>query len=93
MSPNLLNIVDYFYSKGIVDAIKLQKMLYISFGYYSFYNKGQNLFDQSIEAWRYGPVIPTVYDYHNKGFFWKIGQNSITLPEDKKTIIDDIINI
>ena len=67
MFQNLLNIVHYFHSRGIVDPIKLQKMLYISFGYYSFYNNDQDLFCEKIEAWRYGPVVPDYY-HHNEYF-------------------------
>jgi uncharacterized phage-associated protein len=40
--------------------LKLQKLLYYSQGYYlSMY--GEPMFEDSIEAWKYGPVVPGVY--------------------------------
>ena len=62
MKTTALNVANYLYSKGFTDKIKIQKLLYISFGFYSYFQK-ENLFDDKIEAWQYGPVIPNVY--HN----------------------------
>lgn len=41
--------------------LKLQKLLYYQQGYHlaAF---GTPLFSENIEAWMYGPVVPTVYD-------------------------------
>jgi uncharacterized phage-associated protein len=40
--------------------LKLQKLLYYSQGYYlAMY--GEPMFDDPIEAWKYGPVVPKVY--------------------------------
>lgn len=60
---------NYIKSKGITDKIKLQKLLYISFGFYATFEKGNYLFQDTIEAWKYGPVVPSVYNnpsYPNK---------------------------
>lgn len=41
--------------------LKLQKLLYYEQGYHlAFY--GTPLFDEAIEAWMYGPVVPEVYN-------------------------------
>ena len=41
--------------------LKLQKLLYYEQGYHlAFFN--EPLFNESIEAWMYGPVVPEVYD-------------------------------
>ena len=43
-----------------VDNMKLQKMLY--FLWIDYYRQtGKNLFNDEIQAWKYGPVIPAVY--------------------------------
>ncbi|MES0490900.1 MAG: type II toxin-antitoxin system antitoxin SocA domain-containing protein [Leptospirales bacterium] len=49
--------------ESVVTPLKLMKLAYISYGWYSaFYNK--QLFSDTIEAWKYGPVIPSIYhDY------------------------------
>lgn len=56
-----------------ISPIKLQKALYLCFAYWAgFVNKGKIdkvipdsesdiLFDDEIQAWAYGPVVPTVY--------------------------------
>lgn len=63
---------------GKVSPIKLQKSLYFCFAYWGgFVRKGKNqrnelnkdyseiLFDNKIEAWVYGPVVPEVYHEKN----------------------------
>ena len=41
--------------------MKLQKLVYYAYGwYYAYYKKP--LFDEKIEAWKFGPVIRSVYD-------------------------------
>ena len=42
--------------------LKLQKMLYFAQVEY-LREHGETLFDDPIEAWQYGPVVPTVYDW------------------------------
>jgi uncharacterized phage-associated protein len=43
-----------------LDPMKLQKLVYFAHGWYLAVND-QPLIDDIIEAWRYGPVIPTLY--------------------------------
>lgn len=57
-----IDIANYFIDLSlskdkVINNLKLQKMLYYA---YSFYKEGQ-LFDDSIEKWRLGPVTPNVY--------------------------------
>lgn len=44
---------------------KLQKMLYYAQGWYSA-NYNKRLFNDKIEAWKYGPVIPIIYNKYKK---------------------------
>ena len=49
-----------------VDNLKLQKLLY--FVWTDYYKEtGKSLFDDRIEAWAYGPVVPSVY-YHYRRY-------------------------
>lgn len=55
-------IADYFiaHSGGKLTPLQVIKLVYIAHGYsLAIHNKP--LVDESIEAWRYGPVVPSVY--------------------------------
>lgn len=59
------DIANYFLDKaGEADmpmsAMKLQKLVYIAFGWYLALT-GRRLFEEEIEAWQHGPVIPSLY--------------------------------
>lgn len=43
-----------------ITNLKLQKILYYIQGYF-FKHLGEAAFDDNIESWRYGPVVPSVY--------------------------------
>jgi uncharacterized phage-associated protein len=57
-------------SEELISNMKLQKLLYYQQGFHLAYF-GTPLFDEDIEAWMYGPVVPNVYeqfkDNNNKG--------------------------
>ena len=68
--------------EGITN-LKLQKILYFAQAYYlSKLNKP--LFSDSIEAWQYGPVIPSVYNQ-----FKGKGSNPIICETDDSTISEN----
>lgn len=60
--PN--QIADYFLSKygeeNDISPMKLIKLVYIAHGWYLGI-KGQTLIDENPEAWKYGPVISSLY--------------------------------
>ena len=45
----------------LMTNMKLQKMLYYQQGFHLAYF-GTPLFNEDIEAWMYGPIVPVVYD-------------------------------
>lgn len=77
----------YLFQNATQDKIKIQKLLYISFGFYGVLNKGLTLFDAEIQAWTYGPVIPEVYDNQHR----LPQQPSIVLDPKTKRILDRVI--
>lgn len=50
-----------------ITPMKLLKLVYIAYGWNLVINR-QRLFEEKIEAWRHGPVIPSLYhEYKNYG--------------------------
>lgn len=66
-----VQIANYFIDKGVtehrpVDQMKLQKLVYYSYGWYSSLHEAKApLFFEDIQAWKFGPVISTLY-HHTK---------------------------
>ena len=48
-----------------VDNIKVNKLVYVSLGF-SLGMEDFVLFDEDVEAWKFGPVIPSVYHHFKK---------------------------
>lgn len=84
-----LAISNYFIDKSISEArndltpMKLIKLVYIAHGWHLALNN-QVLIDENAEAWRYGPVIPTIY-YEFKNF----KNNNITIKSTDNATIED----
>ena len=58
-------IANFFIEKGIqenrqVDQMKVQKLVYFAHGWHLAIT-GKPLLNESIEAWSFGPVIPSLY--------------------------------
>jgi uncharacterized phage-associated protein len=63
------NIAEYFLFQGkdsdYITNLKLQKLVYYAQGFYlAIYNKP--LFQERIEAWTHGPVIPDLYHSYKR---------------------------
>ena len=61
MANRLLRLADRLEGSEPISNMKLQKLLYYEQGYHlaAF---GSPLFDEEIEAWKYGPVVPVIYE-------------------------------
>jgi uncharacterized phage-associated protein len=87
MKPNAISLANFFVDKALTERVSifqlgLMKRVYITHGFcLAIYDKPalDSRFDV-VEAWRYGPVIPSVY--HS---FKHHGKNPIT---EKSVIID-----
>lgn len=44
-----------------ISNMKLQKLVYFAQGFHAAFYDGRPLFEENIEAWKYGPVIPELY--------------------------------
>lgn len=62
-SKSLANfLIDLAQAEGqTLDPMKLQKLVYYAHGWYAGYT-GERLINEEVEAWPYGPVIPSLYD-------------------------------
>lgn len=93
----------------IISPIKLQKSLYFLFAYWGQYiakNKANKdsveidysdyneiLFDDVIEAWTYGPVVPSVFIAEKSGTLEEKPEDGYLLDEViKKEFIDNMLN-
>lgn len=76
----LLRLAYNEYGSEPISNMKLQKLLYYEQGYHLAYY-GTPLFDEEIEAWQYGPVVPLIYEKY-KSF-----HDQPILPEDGEVAI------
>ena len=58
-------VANFFVQRGLregqpVDPMKLQKLIYFAHGWHLAIH-GEPLIDERIEAWSYGPVVPSIY--------------------------------
>ena len=95
--------------KRIISPIKLQKSLYFLFAYWgqfiksnkdnqdsvevNYSNYSEYLFNDRIEAWTYGPVIPNVFIAEKNGWLNSFEENHYLENEiEKKEFIDNLLN-
>ena len=69
--------------EGITN-LKLQKVLYFAQAYY-LAKIGKKLFGDHIEAWSYGPVVPSIYRKYKT-----YGSNSIIFTQDDSSVPDEV---
>ena len=74
--------------------MKLQKMLYYMQGFYLAYFD-RPFFDEDIEAWTYGPVVPSVYrkykSYKNRGIPY--AGDVISLGDEENGVFDEVYRV
>jgi uncharacterized phage-associated protein len=78
-----------------ITNLKLQKLLYYSQGWYLALNDAQPLFDDRIEAWVHGPVVPIVFRKY-RDFKWSklpVEAPSSDLPSGVSEHIDEVLSV
>jgi uncharacterized phage-associated protein len=71
METNVFDVAKYILlSTGEVSTMKLQKMVYYAQAWSLVWDETP-LFDDHIEAWANGPVVPALYSAHKGMFFIK----------------------
>jgi uncharacterized phage-associated protein len=95
-----LNVARYFIMRAYEDGIeaemtnmKVQKLLYYSQSLHlALYN--EPLFEEEIQAWRYGPVCPPAYrfysDFEAKQLPVPRKESLLQLPSEKKELLEEI---
>lgn len=53
-------VANYFLAKDRLTQMKLHKLLYYAHGWHLGFQEAP-LLDETLEAWRYGPVVPSIY--------------------------------
>lgn len=82
-----------------ISNMKLQKLLYLAQGIHLALKTDAPLFDDPIEAWKYGPVVPSVYHKFKIYFSGEIPQNhpftgnAVELNSDQKKIIERVVEL
>lgn len=87
---SVLDVAAYILQKhGSMTAMKLQKLAYYSQAW-SLVWEDRPIFEDRIEAWANGPVVPSLYEFHRGRFeVSKIakGNPDALDPADKSTVI------
>lgn len=73
---------------SVLDPMKIQKLVYLAHGWNLAFS-GEPLITQQVEAWKYGPVIPVLYDEFKKFRASPITDNANAPTE--KVAEDDLI--
>lgn len=82
IANKILAMPTYIDDGELISNLKLQKLLYYVQGF-NLACFGEPLFDEGIEAWQYGPVVPSVYNH-----FSEYGSNGIAIDKNKVSIIN-----
>lgn len=78
-----LAIANYFLDKGVmdgepIDQLRLQKLVYLAHGWtLAVYDRP--LLDEPVEAWRYGPVVPSLYKAFKRWGNDEILENAVSI--------------
>lgn len=77
----------------LLTNLKLQKLLYYQQGFHlAFF--GTSLFEESVESWMYGPVVPSVYDKYSKygSASLPVTTQAITLTDDEERLFNEVFD-
>lgn len=82
-------------SEDLMSNLKLQKLMYYEQGFH-LAMFGTPLFDEEIEAWMYGPVVPSVYEHFkshgNNGIMPEVDE-PVSLNDDEEILFNEVYDI
>ncbi len=87
--------IDFFHVHGdYITNLKLQKLLYYAQAWYLALH-GSSLFEEEIEAWIHGPVVPSVYRKFKHWGFKPINYvpSNIKLTQKIKNHLQEVIDV
>lgn len=94
------DIAKWFLGKEEMSQKKIQKLVYYAYAWYlAFSNESNNdtmnkLFNNRIEAWVHGPVVPELYDIYKENSYHNIEKlNPDEIPsfdEDTEDILEQV---
>ena len=78
-----------------ISNLKLQKLLYYMQGFHlAFF--GEPLFNEPIEAWTYGPVVPVVFQefkkFQKRAINPELYSDELVLTKDQQNMFDQVYN-
>lgn len=82
-----------------ISNMKLQKLLYLAQGIHLALNNDTSLFEDDIEAWKYGPVVPSVYHKFKIYFSGEIpaahpfSNEGDTLSDEQKKLVGRVVEL
>jgi uncharacterized phage-associated protein len=82
-------------SGELMTNMKLQKMLYYEQGFH-LACFGTPLFEEDIEAWQYGPVVPIVYEHYRQyggEGLEPIETSNVVLDEEEMSIFNQVFEM
>lgn len=88
----VLDVAEYVLRRqGSMSAMKLQKLVYYCQAW-SLVWDDRPMFDEDIEAWVNGPVVPVLYDAHRGQFAVQtVGGDPEHLDEDARQTVDVVL--
>jgi uncharacterized phage-associated protein len=94
---NVFDVAKYILEQiGGMTAMKLQKLVYYSQAW-SLVWDSKPLFNERIEAWANGPVVPVLYEAHRGEFLVDVSRfpsgNPENLVKTEKETIDAVLNL
>lgn len=83
-------LIAYSVKQGCpISNLKLQKLLYLAQAY-ALISKNRKLFEEPIEAWAFGPVVPSVYKLYKQygcGSLFKPDEDAETADSEDQKIL------
>lgn len=93
IARKLIKMADWDTANGgdNMTNLKLQKLLYYQQGYH-LAKFDTPLFDEDVEAWVYGPVVPVAYDYYKQygSQILPVEGEEMILPDEEEKLFAEV---